>query len=80
MDLDHKMLYFQSFLIPFAVVVNMFATNVLAVILLAISLVLFFLFNIKQMCSKTPVLQLLFTLPCIAVMLMVYFEDRDMST
>jgi hypothetical protein len=74
------MLYLQSFLIPFAVVVNVFATNVLVVILLGVALVLFCLFNIKQICSKTAVLQLLFTLPCIAVLLMVYIEDKDMST
>jgi hypothetical protein len=80
LELDRKMLYFQSFLIPFVVVVNIFASNIIAVILLGLTLVLFFVFNIKMACSKTPVLQLLFTLPCIATLLMVYFEDRDMST
>jgi hypothetical protein len=74
------MLYLQSFLIPFAVAGNVFASNIIVVILLVVALVLFYLFNIKKICHNTTVLQLLFTIPCITVFLVVFFEDRDMST
>jgi len=62
------------------VVVNVFATNVVGVILLGMMLVFFYLFNVKMYCSKNAVFQVFFAVPCVVAFLMVFFEDRDMST
>lgn len=67
------MLFLQAFLISFVVVVNIFASNLVVVVLLGLSLIMFYLFNIKRCCNNNKIYQTLFTLPCMVVFIMVYY-------
>jgi hypothetical protein len=73
LDIDHKLLYFSPFLIGFIVASNVFAANVVLVIMMILALVLFWLFNLKGYCERSPLMQLLFVLPCVAAFMVVFF-------
>ena len=62
------------------VVVGVFASDVLVVVMLAVALGAYFVFNVKMCWARVPILQSLFVVPCVAAFLPVFFGDLDMRT
>ena len=80
MEIDNQIMFLQPFLIGYIVCNNIFATNVISLVLIVASVLLFMIFNVKGACATAKWTSLLFMLPAIGSFVPVFINDHNMST
>lgn len=73
-------LFFQPFIIGHIVCNNLFTAGVISLIMMGTSFILYFIFNIKGICSNVKLMSVLFIIPALASFIPVFLFDHDMAT
>lgn len=78
--IDSNLMTFQPLFIIPVILNNSFSLDVVGIICLCVSFVLFVIFNLKGLGEKYKALSSLYLLPVLGSMIMFYVNDHDMST
>src|SRR5258708_7835306 len=78
--IKNKILFIQPFFIPFIICNSVFSTDIVSLVLFAIMLFTYFIFNIREYGSSRKLVQVAFMVPGLLSFLPFFITDHDMST
>ena len=79
LEMDHKLLFLQPFLICHVIANCIFAVDILSISMSVATILIFFIFNVKNSCTTQKWTTILFFAPALAGFLPIFYSKHSMS-